>query len=266
MKHDEWFLHQVDSRVLCVTEWAKPPGKHALTQLARLYRALVWEGFILLAVAAKEDKSSEQKPGETTETLSRSGSSGGMETSVAMEGVKELGLKIKAPQSSADVGPSSQSQAAAVRTAIVPPSTSLPTDVAMDQSSCSDSEEAGGMARVRSLDPAVKASGFGIAPANILIQSLKQLTPLLTITSRVGRSLAEFLNLLVKVSTSPMHRPHRRGAGFVIPHYQPPRDVAISVCSEVTNLLLDSLKWEVPMPKSCLPAMQSPIRDWLFGG
>ena len=102
----------------------------------------------------------------------------------------------------------------------------------------------------------------------ILVESLKQLTPLLAVTSRVGRSLAELMSLLVRLSTSPLHRSHRRGAGHSLGMvtYQPPLDEAINVCKEVTNLLVDSLKWEVPMPHACSSAMQPPIRDWLFAG
>ena len=103
---------------------------------------------------------------------------------------------------------------------------------------------------------------------SILVESLKQLTPLLTITSRVGRSLAELMSLLVRLSTSPLHRTHRRGVGhpLIVHSYQEPAKEAIEVCMEVTNLLVDSLKWEVPMPEACSSAMQSPIRDWLFAG
>jgi hypothetical protein len=48
--------------------------------------------------------------------------------------------------------------------------------------------------------------------------------------------------------------------------YHEPAREAIEVCQDVTNLLVDSLKWEVPMPEACSSAMQSPIRDWLFAG
>lgn len=103
---------------------------------------------------------------------------------------------------------------------------------------------------------------------SILVQSLKQLTPLLTITSHVGRSLAELMSLLVRISTSPLHRPHRRGPGhsFLMHSYHPPSTEAIAVCMEVTNLLVDSLNWEVPRPLAYCAAMQSPISDWLFAG
>lgn len=234
-------LPQVDSRILSVNEWSKPAGQQSLHQLARLYRALVWEGFILLAVAAKEDRETRQP---------------------AKEALTETGVSIPSQSHS---GTESSLEIPSGTTAQSPHSEpASDTVVSMDTSSAVVAElQNQGM---ETSEPASKLSGVGMGPSGILIQSLKQLTPLLTITSRVGRSLAELLSFHVKVCTSPLHRPHRRGAGFLIPHYHPPSEEAIAVCSEVTNLLLDSLKWEVPMPETCLPAMESPIRDWLFGG
>lgn len=100
---------------------------------------------------------------------------------------------------------------------------------------------------------------------SILVESLKQLTPLLTITSRVGRSLAELMSLFVRLSTSPLYR-HRRAAAHHLTNLHEVKKEAVDVCMEVTNLLVDSLRWEVPMPQACSLAMQSPIRDWLFAG
>ena len=217
--------------------------------MARLYRALVWEGFILLAVAAKEEPGSKEEaergPGvSTSESVSGNMKESESRTETSAEQVSETVVSMDT--SNVNTSTAVEQQNDGMDTS---ESDSKPTDV-----------------RSGTPEPASKQSSTELRPSSILIQSLKQLTPLFTITSRVGRSLAELLSFLVKVSTSPLHRPHRRGAGFLIPHYQPPSEEAINVCSEVTNLLLDSLNWEVPMPELCLSAMQSPIRDWLFGG
>lgn len=211
----------------------------------------MWEGFILLAVAAKDEpgtkRAVEKVPvikvtESTSENMTESESGPGnevqsSETVVSMDTSSvTTSAAVPSDQHQGDGMETSESDTANTRSETPEPTSKLPTD-----------------------------SG-DIKPSNNFIQSLKQLPPLFTITSQVGRSLAELLSFLVKVSTSPLHRPNRRGAGFLIPHYQPPSDEAISVCSEVTDLLLDSLKWEVPMPEQCPPAMQSPIRDWLFGG
>ena len=227
-----------------MNEWSKPVGQQVLSHLARLYRALVWEGFILLAVAAKDER--------TDKTEEEKAATGGEPASEKME-ESESGKGAGSTQT---------------------------TEVSMDtsNSAIASGQEGDGMEtsesdkrtpgdRSGTPEPTSKLRPHPVEiKPNVLIQSLKQLPPLFTITSHVGRSLAELLSFLVKVSTSPLHRPHRRGAGFLISHYQPPSEEAINVCSEVTDLLLDSLKWEVPMPEMCHSAMQSPIRDWLFGG
>ena len=236
---------QIDSRVLCVNEWSKPAGRQVFSLLARLYRALVWEGFILLAVAAREEPShaADSTPGikveePASENVRESGSGtenrGGSQTQnpeVAMETSSE------AVQGNVGDGDGMETSE---------PDTRTPQD------------------RSGTPEPASKLPN--VKPASALVLSLRQLPPLFTVTSNVGRSLAELLSFLVKISTDPIHRAQRRGAGFVVSHYQPPWEEAISVCSEVTDLLLDSLNWEVPLPEACTPAMKSPIRDWLFGG
>lgn len=224
---------QVDARMLCVKEWSKPAGQETLSHLARLYRALVWEGFILLAVAAKEEP-----PVERVSVIKRMGESeSGTETSDTVVSMDVLNVN-----------------------------TLTASEQQNERMETSESDEKPSEQRSGTPEPVSKLSNVEKRPCGILLHSLKELSPLFTITSRVGRSLAELLSFLVKVSTSPLHRPHRRGAGFLISHYQPPSEEAIQVCSEITTLLLDSLKWEVPMPESCPSAMQSPIRDWLFGG
>ena len=233
--------------MLCVNEWSQPVGQQVLNRLARLYRALVWEGFILLAVAAKDEPTGKAEGEKTSETKVGE---------PASDNVEESG-------SGNETRPESQSQAGEVSM-----ETSSATTSAQDGDGMETSESDARTSREGSgtPEPVSKLGRPDIKPTSVLIQSLKQLPPLFTITSHVGRSLAELLSFLVKVSTSPLHRPHRRGAGFLVSHYQPPSEEAINVCSEVTDLLLDSLKWEVPMPEMCHSAMQSPIRDWLFGG
>lgn len=213
-----------------MTHWASSVGQTVLHQLSDLYRALVWEGFILLAVAAEEENSPEASSAvPSAETQQEEGGERG-----------PVPMELETP-----AGPS----------APVIPSVMLepPSDSQLD---------------TPHPKPLPLADSDHLQHPSILVESLKQLTPLLTITSRVGRSLAELMSLLVRLSTSPLHRAHRRGVGHpLISHgYQEPAKEAIQVCMEVTNLLVESLKWEVPMPQACSSAMHSPIRDWLFAG
>lgn len=216
-----------------MTHWASSIGKTVLHQLSDLYRALVWEGFILLAVAAGEEKSPAEPSG------------GAPPSPVAMDvgGVAETAQGSEVP----DV--------------VTTPPDDTKTEAAESASESTPQDE---------VTPKPGPAPTEQLPQHpsILVESLKQLTPLLTITSRVGRSLAELMSLLIRLSTSPLHRTHRRGVGhpLIVHGYQEPAKEAIEVCMEVSNLLLDSLKWEVPMPQACSSAMQSPIRDWLFAG
>ncbi len=211
-------------------------GKTVLHQLSDLYRALVWEGFILLAVAAEEENSLPPKP---EAALSAGGPPGQQQGEGASDGTVPMELE-GAGASTTPVIPTVMLQTPSDAPGDTPPPPK----------------------------PLPLADSDQLQHPSILVESLKQLTPLLTITSRVGRSLAELMSLLVRLSTSPLHRVHRRGVGhpLIVHNYQEPAKEAIQVCMEVTNLLVDSLKWEVPMPQACFSAMHSPIRDWLFAG
>ena len=232
--------------MLCVGQWATTLGLSLLKQLSRLYRALVWEGFILLAVAANEDSEEVESDSKISIPVRDPTPESGSHSTVdeARTGSRE--------QSS---GPPQQSEA--MDTSSTP---QQPT-----QSTTSETEMVDNSDIVKSKLASLQPDG---GSSSNLADSLKQLTPLLSITSRVGRSLAELMNLLIRLSTSPLYRMHRRGPGhtIILNNYQPPSEDAIAICGEVTNMLVESMKWEVPMPRDCSPAMQSPIRDWLFAG
>lgn len=245
------FSLQTESRLLCVNHWASPIGKTVLNQLSDLYRALVWEGFILLAVAAGKDSSSaDSNNGDASKEPS-----GAPPSPQAME--LEGGVPV-VPGSEVPIVVVDMPEEVGGVTATDPAAS------AHEQQESPGSED---VVASKPCLPVVPPDQVSQHPS-ILVESLKQLTPLLTITSRVGRSLAELMSLLVRLSTSPLHRVHRRGMGhpLIMHSYQEPAKEAIGVCMQVSNLLVDSLKWEVPMPEACSSAMQSPIRDWLFAG
>ena len=234
--------------MLCVSQWATTLGLSLLQQLSQLYRALVWETFILLAVAANEDGKEQVSDSKISIPVREPTPESGSHSTVdeARTGNREPSVPSQTTESrveAMDTGASSSGQ----------PSTAAET---------SDDSDT-----VKSKIPSLQQQKEGIS-ASSLADSLKQLTPLLSITSRVGRSLAELMNHLIRLSTSPLYRTHRRGPGhtIILNNYQPPSVDAIAICTEVTNMLVESMKWEVPMPQECSPAMQSPIRDWLFAG
>lgn len=226
-----------------------------LHQLSALYRALVWEGFILLAVAAGEspaEPGSVAPPPSPTVAMA-AGESPAESGSVALPSsptvAMELGAEVKGSE---------------VPSVVIAP----PSNTSLETAESASNQPATQPSHGEAPKPDHAPSEQPPQHPSILVESLKQLTPLLTITSRVGRSLAELMSLLIRLSTSPLHRTHRRGVGHIlmVHSYQEPAKEAIDVCMEVSNLLLDSLRWEVPMPQACSSAMHSPIRDWLFAG
>ena len=235
-----------------MNQWSTTLGLSLLKQLSRLYRALVWEGFILLAVAANEDSKEVESDSKISIPVRDPTPESGSHSTVdeARTGSRETSVPSQTSVEAMDTSTETTAQ---------PPISTAPA---------SSTEQMDDSDVVKSKIPSTSQAQSTSAATSNLTDSLKQLTPLLTITSRVGRSLAELINLLIRLSTSPLYRTHRRGPGhtIILNNYQPPSEDAIAICTEVTNLLVESMNWEVPMPRECSPAMQSPIRDWLFAG
>ena len=255
----QFFYLQVEFRVLCVNQWSTTLGLSLLKQLSRLYRALVWEGFVLLAVAANEDSKEPESDSKISIPVRDPTPESGSHSTVdeARTGSRETSGASLTAVEAMDTGV--QSGVAQQQDQATTSAATASTAAQMDDSDVVKS-------KIPSLSQVQGTAAAATPPS--LTDSLKQLTPLLTITSRVGRSLAELINLLIRLSTSPLYRTHRRGPGhtIILNNYQPPSEDAIAICTEVTNMLVESMNWEVPLPKGCSPAMQSPIRDWLFAG
>ena len=242
-----------------MNQWSTTLGLSLLKQLSRLYRALVWEGFILLAVAANEDSKELESDSKISIPVRDPTPESGSHSTVdeARTGSRETSVLSQ---------PSVEAMDTSTETAPQPPISTAPASSTVEQ--MDDSDVVVVKSKIPSLSQQTQSTSPAATTPPSLTDSLKQLTPLLTITSRVGRSLAELINLLIRLSTSPLYRTHRRGPGhtIILNNYQPPSEDAIAICTEVTHLLVESMNWEVPMPRECSPAMQSPIRDWLFAG
>lgn len=207
---------------MCVNQWASARGLPVLKQLSRLYRALVWEGFILHAAASDEGG-----------CITKGG---------AIDPTTPAYIEVSENQESM----SSSSRSLLVTLGNVGRGL-LPTyhEPAASSSASSKPSEAAVAALVTS-------------------STLRPL--LLSLTSRVGRSLAELMSLLVRMGTGTLHRPQRRGVGANVPPYHPPTPEAIAICQEATDLLVESLRWKVPLPQSMKTPALSPTRLWLFTG
>ena len=204
-----------------------------MKQLSKLYRALVWEGFILHAAATA---SSDEGGGGPRGDLRPPG------VDQSADGDDSSSRRLLVTLGNAGRGTVSTQQ----ETGTGPTVVTVPM--------CSSSDVCTGVQQMTSPSSA---------------QSLRPL--LLSLTSRVGRSLAELMSLLVRMSTGTLHRPQRRGGvGVNVVAYLPPSPEAIAICQEATNLLVDSLGWKVPVPQSMKTTSLSPAvlpsRLWLFTG
>ena len=220
-----------------MNQWSTTLGLSLLKQLSRLYRALVWEGFILLAVAANEDSKELESDSKISIPVRDPTPESGSHSTVdeARTGSREASIPSQTSVEAMDTSTETTPQ---------PLISTAPTS-STEQMDDSDVVKS----KIPSLSQMQPPSAATTTPS--LTDSLKQLTPLLTITSRVGRSLAELMNLLIRLSTSPLYRTHRRGPGhtIILNNYQPPSEDAIAICTEVTSLLVESMNWEVPMPR-----------------
>ena len=90
-----------------------------------------------------------------------------------------------------------------------------------------------------------------LSPA--LQAQVKQMKPLLTVSSRLGRALAELFGLLVKLSVG--SRVRQRGSQILPPAPILPIPAAQSVAKALTKLLTDGLQWEPP-PCSPVPKLR----------
>lgn len=245
-------------------QWSSELGRSVLQQLSRLYRALVWEGFILLAVAASDDKALRESQSQTD------GSASDAQTTACGSGT-DPSQPVRT-QAQAAVLPTVLTAETLPRTCTAAGGDDDNTTSDQDSSSLSTGNPvaAGGAPPITGVHPKPRPLGSQPPPPpppSGPVQSLKQLTPLLAVTSRVGGALAELISLLVKLCTSPLHRQHRRaGHGLVAYSYQPPSEDAVAVCLEASDLLVESMRWEVPLPAACGAAMLSPIHERLFKG
>lgn len=239
----------METREACLKQFSSPSGKTVLQQFSKLYRALVWEGFILLAVAADEEKKSRGKVNVQSDTDNLP--SQNSNTKIISNTERD---SLDSTQVSITIDSSNHSETMDTSTPLhgMTAGLSFRFDAASDEV-------------ISKLSPSAGVHKEEKQPW-VSVESLKHLTPLLSITSRVGRSLAELTNLLVRIAITPLIRnPHRRER-YREDNYVPPSEDALKICDEVAMLLVDSLKWEVPMPQACSQAMESPIRDWLFAG
>ncbi|GFW06187.1 e3 ubiquitin-protein ligase HUWE1 [Trichonephila clavipes] len=218
------FIHvcrtgQSDIRTISISHWGSELGLSVLKGLSSLYTSLVWESTVLLALCSSDSALAEdiQFGRQQLEKLIPK------ESKVE----KEEGGFINI----VDLGSSN------VTSAMEALSTNSSSAMDIDEQCISSEDSANG----NSSSEKFKPKSFS---------QIKQIKPLLSGASRLGRALAELFGLLVKLCVgSPMRQ--RRGQQ-IPPSPSMPSTAARAVATALTRLLAMGLSWEPP-PASPVP-------------
>ncbi|XP_076109103.1 E3 ubiquitin-protein ligase HUWE1-like isoform X2 [Mytilus galloprovincialis] len=217
-------MGQTDIRTISVNHWGSELGLKVLNGLSKLYTSLVWESTVLLALCSEDILPSGCEFGRSD-----------MEKLLPKDFKSEKDDKEEEKEGSltraaGEMG--SNGVSAAMESLSTSESVGSPMDV-------TDSQTSQGTDKKPKLSPALQAQ-------------IKQLKPLLSVSSRLCRTLAELFGLLVKLSVgSPVRQ--RRTNAVVSP--TTPTPAAQAVARALTKLLTNGLNWEPP-PWSPVPKLR----------
>ncbi|UYV80320.1 HUWE1 [Cordylochernes scorpioides] len=202
---------QSEIRTISTSQWGSELGLSVLKQLSHLYTSLVWESTILLALCSENTLPAGCQFGR--HQLEKLVNHSGGDTSLVSA-----------------------------------------IDDCSTESAIGDFEVTTAMQALSTNGNAMEVdepNGGSDKPKSAQIQSqIKQIKPLLSGASRLGRALAELFGLLVKLCVG---SPIRQRRGQQIPPAPPvPTPAAREVASALTQLLAAGLSWEPP-PTSPLP-------------
>lgn len=204
---------QSDIRTISISHWGSELGLSVLRGLSRLYTSLVWESTVLLALCS-----------ENTLPIGCQFGRHQLESLLPKESVKNEKQEgeISAATSTGDIG-------------------------SIEVTSAMEALSTNGNTSVMEIDDTESNSSAADKPkgkSSQLQTQIKQIKPLLSGASRLGRALAELFGLLVKLCVgSPMRQ--RRGQQ-ISPSPTVPSPAAREVASALTSLLASGLSWEPP--------------------
>jgi len=208
----QMFVHvcrtgQADIRTISVGHWGSELGLSVLAGLSRLYTSLVWESTVLLALCSEDTLPPDCMFGR--------------------QDMEKLVPTDQSPSSPASHGSSGEVTSAMEN---LTTDSNMEPEVVMEGSS----------------DMEIVQGGSDDKKTNPLLQcQIKQIKPLLSGSSRLGRALAELFGLLVKLCVgSPLRQ--RRGQ-VNQPSPAMPSPPARAVATALTKLLTSGLSWEPPL-------------------
>ncbi|XP_046372246.1 E3 ubiquitin-protein ligase HUWE1-like isoform X1 [Haliotis rufescens] len=215
----------IDIRTISVSHWGSELGLQVLKGLSRLYTSLVWESTVLLALCSedilppgcefgKEDMDKILPKDQKSDKDPKEGEEG------LTRSVGEMG---------------SNGVSAAMESLTTSETPETPMEVVSDSASSSDKDT-----KKSKLSPTLQAQ-------------IKQLKPLLSVSSRLGRALAELFGLLVKLCVGTPVR--QRRSHQTPPTPTTPTPAAQAVAKALTKLLANGLSWNPP-PHAPVPKLR----------
>ncbi|XP_060794475.1 E3 ubiquitin-protein ligase HUWE1 isoform X2 [Neoarius graeffei] len=207
---------QSEIRAISVNQWGSQLGLSVLNKLSQLYCSLVWESTVLLSLCTPNSL----PPG----------------CEFGQADMQKLVPKEEKPSSSATIsGGRRTAEAEALSVGVDPSAQGLLEGMGLDGDSLAPMETD----EPTTTDPKAKSK---LTPA--MATRIKQIKPLLSASSRLGRALAELFGLLVKLCVgSPVRQRrshHTTNTGTA------PTPAARSTASSLTKLLTKGLSWQPP--------------------
>ncbi|XP_067140217.1 E3 ubiquitin-protein ligase HUWE1 isoform X2 [Centruroides vittatus] len=204
---------QSDIRTISISHWGSELGLSVLRGLSRLYTSLVWESTVLLALCSENTLPAGCQFGRHQ-----------LESLLPKDPLKneKQESEMNGTTSTSDIG-------------------------SIEVTSAMEALSTNGSTSVMEIDDTESNSSAAEKPkgkSSQLQAQIKQIKPLLSGASRLGRALAELFGLLVKLCVgSPVRQ--RRGQQ-ISPSPTVPSPAAREVASALTSLLASGLSWEPP--------------------
>ncbi|KAL3853804.1 hypothetical protein ACJMK2_017313, partial [Sinanodonta woodiana] len=213
-------IGQTDIRTISVNHWGSELGLQVLSGLSKLYTSLVWESTVLLALCSDDilPPVCDFGRADMEKLLPK-------DFKLEKETKDEDGIGSTLNRSTGEIESNGVSHAMESLT------TSESSDTPMEVTS--ESQQSGG-------DKDSKKPKM----SPILQAQVKHIKPLLSVSSRLGRALAELFGLLVKLSVGT--RVRQRASQMLPPTPVTPTPAAQAVAKALTKLLADGLSWTPP--------------------
>ena len=218
------FYFQSHIRTISINHWGSELGLQVLEGLSKLYTSLVWESTVLLAFCSEDILPLNSEFGRAD-----------LERLIP----KDLRDKEKTKDADGNLMRATGEMGS--------------NGVSAAMESLSTSESAPSPMETDEVGVDVNDRKNKVSP--VLQAQIKQIKPLLSASSRLGRALAELFGLLVKLCVGLPVRQRRSQHHMPPPQPQNPSPPAHAVATALTKLVASGLRWDAP-PSSPVPKLR----------